>query len=120
VAQRRIRTSAISAHDRDYDGVRIGGDMANRQDDGVPEPVRIDAISPDLASEAGDLLAASHADYPSFTHLFPDPPRRRWALRPFMSAAARDAALHTRAMAAYDDGGIFGVALWMPPMGKSI
>lgn len=89
--------------------------MANRQDDGVPEPVRIGAISPGLASEAGDLLAASHADYPSFTHLFPDPSRRRRVLRPFMSAAARDAALHARAIAAYDDGGIIGVALWMPP-----
>jgi hypothetical protein len=68
--------------------------MANRRDDGAPEPVRIDALSPELASEAGDLLAASHADYPSFRHLFPDPPRRRQVLRPFMSATARDAALH--------------------------
>ncbi len=89
--------------------------MANRQDNGVSEPVRIDALSPDLDSVAGDLLAASHADYPSFKHLFPDRPRRRRVLRPFMSAAALDAVLHARAMAAYDDGGIIGVALWMPP-----
>jgi GNAT superfamily N-acetyltransferase len=91
--------------------------MANRRHDGAPEPVRIDALSPELASEAGDLLAASHADYPPFRHLFPDPPRRRQVLRPFMSATARDAALHARAMAAYDDddGEIVGVALWMPP-----
>ncbi len=61
--------------------------MANRRDDGAPEPVRIDALSSELASEAGDLLAASHADYPSFRHLFPDPPRRRRVLRPFMSGA---------------------------------
>jgi hypothetical protein len=73
VAQRQLRTSALGADDTDYDGVRIGGDMANRRDDGAPEPVRIDALSPELASEAGDLLAASHADYPSFRHLFPDP-----------------------------------------------
>jgi ribosomal protein S18 acetylase RimI-like enzyme len=89
--------------------------MANRQDNGVSEPVRIDALSPDLDSVAGDLLAASHADYPSFKHLFPDRPRRRRVLRPFMSAAALDAVLHARAMTAYDDGGIIGVALWMPP-----
>src|SRR5215217_8027146 len=86
--------------------------MAKRQDDGAPEPIRIDTLSPDLASEAGHLLAASHADYPSFRHLFPDPPRRRRVLRPFMSAAARDAAVHARAMAVYDDcGDIVGVAL---------
>ena len=90
--------------------------MANRQEDGAPEPIRVDTLSPDLASEAGDLLAASHADYPSFRHLFPNPRRRRRVLRPFMSAAARDAAVHARAMAAYDDDGeIVGVALWMPP-----
>jgi ribosomal protein S18 acetylase RimI-like enzyme len=89
--------------------------MTNRQDDGVPEPVRIDALRADLASEAGVLLAASHANYPSFRHLFPDPPRRCRVLRPFMSAAARDAALHARAKAAYDSSGIIGVALWMPP-----
>lgn len=89
--------------------------MANRQDDGVPEPVRIDALWADLSPEAGVLLAASHANYPSFRHLFPDPPRRCRVLRLFMSAAARDAALHARAMAAYDGSGIIGVALWMPP-----
>jgi ribosomal protein S18 acetylase RimI-like enzyme len=89
--------------------------MANRQEDGVPEPIRIDALRPYLASEAGDLLAASHADYPSFRHLFPDQPRRRRVLRPFMSAAARDAALHAQATAACDDSGIIGIALWMPP-----
>jgi GNAT superfamily N-acetyltransferase len=89
--------------------------MAKKHDDGTSEPVRIDALSADLASEVGVLLAASHANYPSFRHLFPDPARRRRVLRPFMSAAARDAALHARAMAAYDDSGIIGVALWMPP-----
>ena len=112
----QVRTLALGAYDQDYEGIRIRGDMANRQEDGAPEPIRIDTLSPDLASEAGDLLAASHADYPSFRHLFPNPRRRRRVLRPFMSAAARDAAVHARAMAAYDDdGGIVGVALWMPP-----
>src|SRR5919112_4033539 len=112
----QVRTSAFGAYDQDYEGIRIGGHMANRQDDGAPEPIRIDTLSPDLASEAGDLLAASHADYPSFRHLFPDPHRRSRVLRPFMSAAARDAAVHARAMAAYEDNGrIVGVALWMPP-----
>src|SRR5215217_2012003 len=85
----QVRTLALGAYDQDYEGIRIRGDMANRQEDGAPEPIRIDTLSPDLASEAGDLLAASHADYPSFRHLFPNPHRRRRVLRPFMSAAAR-------------------------------
>jgi hypothetical protein len=47
--------------------------MANRRHDGAPEPVRIDALSPELASEAGDLLAASHADYPPLQAPLPRP-----------------------------------------------
>lgn len=83
--------------------------------DRATDPLRVEGLAPDNATQAGALLAASHADYPSFRHLFPDPERRRRALLPFMTATARDAAAHARAMVAYDDGGILGVALWMPP-----
>ncbi len=34
-------------------------------------PIRIDRLRPTQAAQAGELLAASHADYPSFRHLFP-------------------------------------------------
>lgn len=82
---------------------------------GPAKTIRIEALRPELAAEAGELLAASHADYPSFRYLIPEPQRRRRMLRAFLSAAARDAALHAQPRVAYDDGGIVGVALWMPP-----
>lgn len=87
-------------------------------DGDIHEPaktIRIKALTPELAAEAGELLAASHADYPSFRHLIPELQRRRRMLRTFLSAAARDAALHAQHRVAYDDRGIVGVALWMPP-----
>jgi ribosomal protein S18 acetylase RimI-like enzyme len=77
--------------------------------------IYLDQLQLSRASEAGALLAASHADYPSFQHLFPDGDVRRRVLRSFMTAAARDAAIHAHAMIARDDDGILGVALWMPP-----
>ena len=77
--------------------------------------IRIERIAPSRAAEAGDLLASSHSSYPSFRHLFPDANVRRRVLRAFMTAAARDAAIHAHALAARDDQGILGVALWMPP-----
>jgi GNAT superfamily N-acetyltransferase len=80
-----------------------------------PNDDRVDALAPERAAEAGELLAASHADYPSFRHVFGDPARRRRALRPFMAATARDAAAHGRSLVAQDDAGMLGVALWMPP-----
>ena len=80
-----------------------------------PRTVGVSPLPPARARQAGDLLAASHADYPGFRHLFPDPVRRRRVLRPFMAAAARDAATHGHALVAGDAAGILGVALWMPP-----
>jgi ribosomal protein S18 acetylase RimI-like enzyme len=77
--------------------------------------IRIERLRAGQAAEAGDLLASSHSSYPSFRHLFPDEHVRRRVLRSFMTAAARDASVHARAMIACDDDGIVGVALWMPP-----
>jgi ribosomal protein S18 acetylase RimI-like enzyme len=76
---------------------------------------RIERLRPDRSAEAGDLLAASHAEYPSFRHLFPDAGVRRSVLRAFMTAAARDAAVNAETLAVFDDDGMLGVALWMPP-----
>jgi hypothetical protein len=39
-------------------------------------PLRISVLSPRQAAAAGAVLSRSHADYPSFRHLFPDPERR--------------------------------------------
>lgn len=77
--------------------------------------VSINKLSADRASEAGNLLAASHADYPVFRHLLPNPAVRKRVLRRFMGAAARDAAIHAHALMALVDGSVVGVALWMSP-----
>ncbi len=79
------------------------------------KPIRIDRLRPTQAAQAGDLLTASHAEYPSFRHLFPDSATRHRVLRLFMTAAAGDATAHGRALVAHDDHGLLGVALWMPP-----
>ncbi|HEX6232872.1 MAG TPA: GNAT family N-acetyltransferase [Jiangellaceae bacterium] len=65
-------------------------------------------------AEAGAVIAASHADYPAFRHVFPKPESRHRALVPFMVATTRDAAAHGHGLVAESDG-IVGVALWMPP-----
>lgn len=84
-------------------------------DESSPRPVRIAALEPDRAVEAGSLLAASHAGYPAYRHVFPDPEKRHRALRPFMSATALDLAQHGHALVAFDGDVIVGVALWLPP-----
>jgi GNAT superfamily N-acetyltransferase len=77
--------------------------------------VRVDRLTSARAHEAGLLLAASHAHYPGFARLFPDPDVRQRILRTFMPAAARDSARYGHALIAHDNDGVLGVALWMPP-----
>jgi ribosomal protein S18 acetylase RimI-like enzyme len=68
------------------------------------------------ARAAGTLLARSHADYPSFRHLFPDHVRRVRALRAMFTGVARDAArLGSAYGAVSDDGELYGIAIWLAP-----
>ena len=53
--------------------------------------VATDTLRREHVREAGHVLAESHQDYPSFRHLFPDPDRRRRALRAFFHCVVRDA-----------------------------
>jgi ribosomal protein S18 acetylase RimI-like enzyme len=76
--------------------------------------VRVTRLSRAQAADAGMVIAASHADYPGFRHVFPDTEARRRALGPFMVATARDAAAHGHGLIA-ETSGVVGVALWMPP-----
>jgi ribosomal protein S18 acetylase RimI-like enzyme len=79
-------------------------------------PPRIAVLSPAQAGAAGAVLARSHADYPSFRHLFPDPARRARALKATLSGIARDAARLGSAYGAIgDDGERYGVAIWLAP-----
>ena len=68
------------------------------------------------AGAAADALAASHADYPGFRAVFPDPARRARALPPFFTATVADA-VSFGAVRAVRDGPqrVASVAVWLPP-----
>jgi ribosomal protein S18 acetylase RimI-like enzyme len=81
-------------------------------------PARIVVLSVRQARAAGVILARSHADYPFFSHLFPDPKRRARALAAMFTGVARDAARHGSAYGALDGNSVLrGVAIWLPPGG---
>jgi ribosomal protein S18 acetylase RimI-like enzyme len=64
---------------------------------------------------AAAALAASHADYPSFRFVFPDPARRARALPPFFASAIGDAIPFGSVLAVVDGPQVLGVAVWLPP-----
>lgn len=64
---------------------------------------------------AAAALAASHADYPSFRSVFPDPSRRCRALPPFLAATVRDAMRFGLVHGVLDESKVLAVALWLPP-----
>jgi len=64
---------------------------------------------------AAGALAASHADYPSFRRVFPNPARRGRALRPFFAATVRDAMRFGVVRAALTGSKVLTVAVWLPP-----
>jgi hypothetical protein len=77
---------------------------ASRGPDGeAAVTVHVQQLRPSQGIAAGELLAASHHEYPAFRHLFPDSAVRRRVLRPFMAAAARDAARLGHSVLARDD-----------------
>ncbi|MBQ0892697.1 GNAT family N-acetyltransferase [Micromonospora sp. U56] len=65
--------------------------------------------------QGADVLIASHAAYPAFRHVFPDPRRRLQALRPFFEATVRDAIPFGSVYASTDAGATAAVAVWLPP-----
>jgi ribosomal protein S18 acetylase RimI-like enzyme len=79
-------------------------------------PPRFVLLSPGQAEAAGAILARSHADYPSFRHLFPDDERRPWVLAATFTGVARDAARLGSAYGAIGgDGELRGIAIWLAP-----
>ncbi|MDQ4069948.1 MAG: GNAT family N-acetyltransferase [Actinomycetota bacterium] len=64
---------------------------------------------------AAEVLVASHADYPAFRAVFPNPDQRRRALAPFLGATVRDALGAGVVHGARLDGVLAGVAVWLPP-----
>lgn len=81
-----------------------------------PASMRIVTLEPKDASAVGAVLSRSHADYPSFRHLFPEPSRRAGALEAMFTGIARDAARLDSAYAAMTgDGTVRGAAIWLAP-----
>lgn len=77
--------------------------------------VAIVPLSVDQLDSAGDVFASSHADYPSWRHVFPDPRQRERALRLFFAATVRDALPFGAVDAAVASGQVLGIAVWLPP-----
>jgi ribosomal protein S18 acetylase RimI-like enzyme len=76
----------------------------------------IEVLEPKQAAAAGRVFLRSHAEYPSFRHLFPDPSRRARALSAVFTGVTRDAARLGSAYGAIGrDGEVHGVALWLAP-----
>ncbi|HVL27241.1 MAG TPA: GNAT family N-acetyltransferase [Acidimicrobiales bacterium] len=67
------------------------------------------------AGSAAEALAASHAGYPAFRHVFPHPRRRQRALRAFFAATVADAVPFGAVFGAVDGPAVLGVAAWLPP-----
>lgn len=61
------------------------------------------------------MLEASHAEYPAFRLIYPDPAKRAKALRPFFQAAVKDAIPFGTVYAALDGDTVVGIAVWLPP-----
>lgn len=70
--------------------------------------------SEDVGS-VGNVLADSHANYPSFSYLFPDQAKRRKILHSLFTGVARDAQPFGEVWAAVEDGRMLGAAVWLPP-----
>jgi GNAT superfamily N-acetyltransferase len=79
--------------------------------------VEIVPLPRERLGEVGAVFAASHRDYPTFRHVFPDPRRRAVALRAFFTATVRDALAAGHVEAAVDGGRLLGLAVWLPPGG---
>ena len=64
---------------------------------------------------AAAVIAAGHAEYPSFRHLFPDAARRARALRAFFEATVRDAIPFGAVLTTGEEGRVDATAVWLPP-----
>lgn len=64
---------------------------------------------------AAAAIAAGHADYPSFRHLFRDTRRRARALRPFFEATVRDAVPYGSVLTSWQGVRAEATAVWLPP-----
>lgn len=82
---------------------------------GPSESEVVSVLEPRDIDAATAVLLASHADYPAFAAVWPDPATRRRALRPFLRSSVADAAALSASTIGWADGRAVAVALWLPP-----
>ena len=75
----------------------------------------VTVLRPGQEQAAAAALVASHAQYPAFRHVFPDPIGRQRALLPFFTATVRDAVPFGAVHAVAEGATVLGVAVWLPP-----
>lgn len=75
----------------------------------------VSTVPPGEHRAAAAAIAAGHADYPAFRHLFVDPRRRARALRAFFEATVRDAVPFGSVLAVPDGPTVAATAVWLPP-----
>ena len=78
----------------------------------------VTVLSPGQHRAGGAAIAAGHADYPTFRHVFPDLRRRARALHAFFSATVRDAIPFGSALAIWRGPLVAATAVWLPPGGN--
>ncbi len=81
--------------------------------DATHGPVTV--VRPGEHQQAAAAIAAGHADYPAFRHLFPDPSRRARALRAFFAATVCDGIGFGTVLAVWDGPHVAATAVWLPP-----
>jgi ribosomal protein S18 acetylase RimI-like enzyme len=69
------------------------------------------------ARAAAAAVAAGHAAYPAFRHVFPDPGTRAKVLPIFFEATVRDAVPFGSVLAVTDGDRVDATAVWLPPGG---
>ena len=77
--------------------------------------VFVTVLRPGQEAAAGAAFAATHAEYPAFRAVFPDPVRRARALLPFFTATVADAVRAGTVHVALDGPVVLGAAVWLPP-----
>jgi hypothetical protein len=83
----------------------------------VPTGAGVTVLAPGQHDAGAAAIAAGHANYPTFRHVFPDPRRRARALRAFFTATVRDAIPFGSALAIWRGPLVAATAVWLPPGG---
>lgn len=82
---------------------------------GATGPLTIAGLERAQVRDAVDVLCDSHAEYPAFSHLFPDRDSRRRILRALFTATVQDARSFGAVLTASVAGRMLGVGVWLPP-----